>query len=409
MEQVQASSSASPWFNQVCSRIVFGILRQVSFGALTLHHGEQTEVFGDPNHPLQAALTIHSQDVFQTLLFKGDIGVAEAFIEGKWSSPELTKVIEFFVANQSALDAIERKLGPLLRLGYFAKKFKRRNSVTQAKQNILAHYDLGNHLYSEFLDPHMQYSSGIYPDVNASLEQAQDCKLATICQRLDLQPEDHVMEIGTGWGGLAIYMAQHYGCQVTTTTISDAQHDYAWNKIVELGLEKQITLLRQDYRELEGQYDKLVSIEMIEAVGHEYLDNFFAKCNALLKPNGLMLLQAITIADQRYEHYRKGVDFIQTYIFPGGCLPSVQRLSNKIAEQTDMVIHELHDIGLHYAKTLAHWRQRFLAAWPRLSEQGFDHQFKLLWLYYLCYCEGGFKQRAISTVHLSARKPLYQG
>ena len=234
-------------------------------------------------------------------------------------------------------------------------------------------------------------------------------KMDTICQRLALQQGEKVIEIGTGWGGLAVHMAKHYGVHVTTTTISDAQHEYAARRIEQEGLQDRITLLRKDYRALEGKFDKLVSIEMIEAVGHEYLDGFFAKCSGLLKANGLMLIQAITIADQRYDHYRRDVDFIQTYIFPGGCLPSIQRMSQCLSNNTDMVLHELHDIGLHYAKTLQDWREKFFEAWPELAKEGFDQQFKRLWEYYLCYCEGGFLQRAISTVHLVSRKPRFQG
>ncbi|XOV79918.1 MAG: class I SAM-dependent methyltransferase [Aestuariibacter sp.] len=390
-------------------KAVFAVLKNTSVGCLTMVEDQQTYQFGDINADLQATVIVNNQDIYRTLLLKGSIGIAEDFVAGKWHSPELTRVIEFFVANQASLDAIETKFGVLTRIGYFLKKLKRRNNVEQAKQNILAHYDLGNHLYQEFLDPHMQYSSAIYPDANTDLDQAQQHKLDTICQRLQLRPGDNVMEIGTGWGGLAIDMAKHYQCQVTTTTISDAQHHYAQQKIKEAGLEDSITLLQEDYRQLTGQYDKLVSIEMIEAVGHEYLDGFFQKCNSLLKRDGLMLIQAITIADQRYDFYRKDVDFIQTYIFPGGCLPSIERMTNCISQQTDMVMHQLHDIGLHYANTLKHWRERFLTAWPQLQTQGFDEQFKRLWLYYLCYCEGGFLQRAISTVHLTARKPAFQG
>lgn len=420
MEQIQnKQQTAVAVSGNFYKKSIFAVLNHVQQGCITMVEDEQTHCFGDPEATLQAKVIVNDQDIYKTLLLKGSIGIAEDYVAGKWHSPNLTKVIEFFVANQAALDAIETKFGVLTRLGYFLKKFARRNNVKQAKQNILAHYDLGNHLYKEFLDPHMQYSSAIYPNLNSSaeevdldntaLDEAQQNKLDTICQRLQLQPGDSVIEIGTGWGGLAIHMAQHYRCQVTTTTISDAQHEYASEKIKSLGLEKQITLLKRDYRELEGEYDKLVSIEMIEAVGHEYMDGFFRKCSQLLKKDGLMLIQAITIADQRYDFYRKDVDFIQTYIFPGGCLPSIERMTQCLSQQTDMVMHQLHDIGMHYAKTLQHWRERFLAAWPQLQTQGFDEQFKRLWVYYLCYCEGGFLQRAISTVHLTARKPAFQG
>jgi cyclopropane-fatty-acyl-phospholipid synthase len=410
MEQIQTSQtldrSRSSDFYQ---SMVFKLLDSVSEGQLTIRIGNEVHTFGDKDSELKAEVVAHDRDIFKTLMFKGSIGNAEDYVAGKWSSPDLTRVIEFFVANMHALDAVESKFGPLVRLGYFFKKFKNRNNISQAKKNILAHYDLGNHLYKRCLDENMQYSSAIYPDQLSDLEMAQRHKMDTICQRLKLQPGENVMEIGTGWGGLAVHMAKHYGCNVTTTTISDAQHEYAEERIRKEGLEEKVTLLKQDYRTLEGKFDKLVSIEMIEAVGHEYLGGFFDKCSALLKRNGLMLIQAITIADQRYDYYRRDVDFIQTYIFPGGCLPSIQRMSQSICDNTDMVIHEMHDIGLHYAKTLADWREKFFQAWPELNKEGFDQQFKRLWEYYLCYCEGGFLQRAISTVHLVSRKPGYVG
>ncbi|MCC2606995.1 cyclopropane-fatty-acyl-phospholipid synthase family protein [Planctobacterium marinum] len=410
MQQIQTktrltATRSSDFFQNM----VFKLLARATAGLLTMKLGEEVFQFGDKDAQLKAEVQVYDRQIFKTLMFKGSIGIAEDYVAGKWNSPDLTRVIEFFVANQNALDAVEKKFGALVRLGYFLKKFKNRNNETQAKKNILAHYDLGNHLYKRFLDSQMQYSSAIYPETMTDLESAQIHKMETICQRLQLQPGESVLEIGTGWGGLAVYMAKHYAVNVTTTTISDAQHDYAQQRIAKAGLQDKITLLKQDYRKLSGQFDKLVSIEMIEAVGHEYLDGFFKQCSDLLKPEGLLLIQAITIADQRYEHYRKEVDFIQTYIFPGGCLPSVQRMSQCLTNNTDMVIHELHDIGLHYARTLADWREKFLAAWPQLAQEGFDQQFKRLWTYYLCYCEGGFLQRAISTVHLVSRKPQFSG
>lgn len=406
MEQVQTSQThEASRTSEFYQSMVFKVLNSADIGCLTIRIGDKAHHFGDIASELRAEVIANDRGIFKTLLLKGSIGIAEDYVAGKWDSPDLTRVVEFFVANQKSLDAVEQKFGPLMRLGYFFKKFKNRNNVSQAKKNILAHYDLGNHLYKRFLDKNMQYSSAIYPDPLSDLEIAQRHKMDTICQRLQLQPGEKVIEIGTGWGGLAVHMAKFYGCEVTTTTISDAQHEYAEQRIRDEGLQDKVTLLKQDYRTLEGKYDKLVSIEMIEAVGHEYLGGFFNKCSDLLKRNGLMLLQAITIADQRYDYYRRDVDFIQTYIFPGGCLPSIQRMSQCICENTDMVMHEMHDIGLHYAKTLADWREKFFESWPELSKEGFDEQFKRLWEYYLCYCEGGFLQRAISTVHLVSRKP----
>ena len=285
---------------------------------------------------------------------------------------------------------------------------KRQNTAEQAKKNISAHYDLGNQLYKEFLDTSMMYSAAIYPSETSSLAEAQQYKLRTICEKLKLSKSDHLLEIGTGWGSLAIYAAKHYGCRVTTTTISNEQYDYAQQQIKLNELEGKITLLKDDYRDLTGQFDKLVSIEMIEAVGKKFLPTFFQQCNNLLKHDGLMLLQSITIADQRYDSYSKNVDFIQKHIFPGGFLPSQFVINQHFKTYTNMMIADLQDIGLDYAYTLRDWRNNFNDNQNKLSQLGYDDRFKKLWRYYLSYCEGGFLERAISTVQLVMCKPGYR-
>ena len=292
---------------------------------------------------------------------------------------------------------------PIRKLNHLAT----RNSATQAKKNIAAHYDLGNKLYTRFLDDSMMYSSAIYPSPESSLAEAQQEKLRTICEKLQLSPNDHLLEIGTGWGGLAVYAAKNYGCKVTTTTISDEQHQYAAEWLEREGLQDQVTLLKQDYRLLEGQYDKLVSIEMIEAVGKEYLPTFFKKCSSLLKQQGVMLLQSITISDQRLDSYSKGVDFIQKHIFPGGFLPSQLLINQHLKKHTDMMVRDLHDIGLDYAKTLQHWHSELLKNKDVLAQDGYDERFMNMWRYYFSYCEGGFLERTISTVQLVVGKPSY--
>ncbi|MEP2617567.1 MAG: cyclopropane-fatty-acyl-phospholipid synthase family protein, partial [Marinomonas sp.] len=291
-----------------------------------------------------------------------------------------------------------------------AKIVHRMNANTKkgSKDNISAHYDLGNDFFFLFLDPTMMYSSAIYPQQEASLEEAAVHKLDRICQKLQLTEADHLLEIGTGWGGMAIHAAKHYGCKVTTTTISKEQYEFAKERVEAEGLQDKITLLLKDYRDLEGQYDKLVSIEMIEAVGHEYYDSYFSKCSELLKPHGVMVIQAITIADQRYDYARRSVDFIQRYIFPGGCLPSNQVIAHKIASKTDMQIVGLEDITEHYAKTLADWRTRFHEARHHVLDMGFDDVFCRMWDFYLAYCEGGFKERAISTGQFVFAKPEHR-
>lgn len=408
MEQVANinTKQANSWFDKRCRDIVFSVFEKITYGQLEIVEG--TKHFHFPKQveqqAVQGKIVVHDQSLYREFVKGGSIGAAEAFIDGKWTSPDLTAVIRIFAKAQQQTDGLERKKSWLSTLKNKLIHWQNRNSQSGSKRNILAHYDLGNELYTRFLDPQMMYSSAIYPNENASLADAQIHKLDTICQRLDLQPGDTVLEIGTGWGGLAIHMAKNYGCHVTTTTISDAQYEYAEKRVHDLGLHDQITLLKKDYRELEGQYDKVVSIEMIEAVGYDYLPSFFNQCHNRLKSGGKLLIQAITIADQRFEYYKSNVDFIQRYIFPGGFLPSIFELTKHLKEHTSLVVEELHDIGLHYAKTLADWRDAFNQSWPELTELGYDEQFKRLWLFYLGYCEGGFLERATSTVHLVARK-----
>jgi cyclopropane-fatty-acyl-phospholipid synthase len=390
-------------------RLIFALLSKLDEASVEIIEGDEHLIFGERSATLNGKIVVHDPSFYKDVVLNGSIGGAEAYIDGKWTSPELTNVIQVLARNQSQLDQIENKVQWFSRLKNRLLSRKNANTEQGSKRNILAHYDLGNELYTRFLDPAMQYSCAIYNAQSSTLEQAQQLKMHTICERLDLQSGDCVIEIGTGWGGLAIYMAQHYDCHVTTTTISDAQHQYTADKIQQLGLDDKITLLKSDYRKLTGQYDKLVSIEMLEAVGHEYLSTFFSKCSDLLKSDGKMLVQSITIADSRYDSYRKSVDFIQKYIFPGGCLPSVAVMTEQMAKNTDLVVHEMHDIGLHYARTLADWRLAIEQQWDQLIDLGYSEEFKRLWLFYLCYCEGAFLQRVISTHHVVARKPRFRG
>lgn len=398
------------WSEKCCRELALKALGYLQQGFLVLkEHGQIVGEFGDKNAALQAQIDIIHCRAYRRFLFGGDIGAGESYTDGDWNTADLVAVIRLFAQNMEVIDSIASRYSwlswPLQKLAFI----RRRNSKHQAKQNIMQHYDLGNALYSRFLDNRMQYSSAVYPDADSSLEQAQEYKLARLCRMLDLKPDDHVIEIGTGWGGLAIFMAQHYGCKVTTTTISDAQYNYAKEQVTALGLEQQITLLNQDYRELRGQYDKLVSVEMIEAVGQRYLPGFFRQCNSLLKPDGRMVLQVITIADQRAKRYNQDIDFIQQQVFPGGYLPSVSLLSQLISEQTELVMRRLDDIGLDYARTLAQWRKRFNLNRSELESLGYDNRFARFWNYYLCYCEGGFTERCVSTVQLVASKAADKG
>ncbi|MEC5209042.1 cyclopropane fatty-acyl-phospholipid synthase-like methyltransferase/DUF1365 family protein [Psychrobacter sp. PL15] len=414
--------------NYLARKAIFRALQHIQFGSITIIEDSDevtpvVQTFGDPTknsvsnhskvrsssavgrHPLHITMNIHDSNVYRQLLFGGSIALADSYINGEWDTNDLTGLIRLSARNLAVIDNLENRFASISKTFEKAKHQLRSNDQTGAKSNVLAHYDLGNAMYQRFLDPTMMYSSAVYPTPDMSLAQAQQHKLALICQRLQLKAEDHVIEIGTGWGGFAIYAAQHYGCKVTSTTISDAQYQEARRRVEEAGLSDNITLLKQDYRELTGHYDKLVSIEMIEAVGHEYLPTFFAKCNDLLKPTGLMVLQAITFNDQNYSDYVKSVDFIQTHIFPGGCLLSNQELTTQFAKQTDMVVKQLHDYGFDYAYTLRDWRATFMAQRAEIKALGYDEAFIRLWEFYFCYCEGGFLERTIGVVQVTAVKP----
>jgi cyclopropane-fatty-acyl-phospholipid synthase len=326
-------------------------------------------------------------------------------MQGKWTVNDLTALVRIFVANRSVLDGIESGLAqlaaPLLRLSHWL----RRNTRSQSRRNISAHYDLGNDFYRLFLDSTMSYSSGIYPRPDSTLDEAAVHKLDVICRKLDLQRGDELLEIGTGWGGLAMHAAGNYGCRVTTTTISARQLEYAVERIREAGLQDRITVLDRDYRDLEGQFDKLVSVEMIEAVGLGFLDEYFRACSARLRPHGRMLLQGIVIADRLYEQARQSVDFIQKYIFPGGALPSLGAIQASVARATDLQIVNLQDIGQDYARTLREWRGRFLLQLHAVRQLGYSEEFIRMWEYYLAYCEGGFLERAITDIQVVFDKP----
>lgn len=405
IEGVRVLKTAN-WLDKRCRTLVLNIFSKLTYGQLEIVEGSTHSYFPQTvcEQSIKGKIHIHDPSVYRDFVKGGSIGAAEAFIDGKWSSPNLTNVIRVFAKAQQQTDSLEANKSWLNRLKNTISHWQNRNTQSGSKRNILAHYDLGNELYTRFLDPDMMYSSAIYPTDNSSLNEAQQHKLATICQRLSLNENDHLLEIGTGWGGLAIYAAQNYGCRVTTTTISDAQYAYAQARIEKLGLTDKITLLKEDYRDLTGSFDKVVSIEMIEAVGYDFLPSFFKQCNDRLKVGGKLLIQSITIADQRFDYYKNNVDFIQRYIFPGGFLPSVNVLTQNITDHSELVVESLDDIGLDYAKTLAHWRDNFLASWLDLTQHDYDETFKRLWLYYFAYCEGAFLERSTSTVHLVARK-----
>ncbi|OPH55778.1 SAM-dependent methyltransferase [Vibrio campbellii] len=396
--------------------VLFQCLQKMEIGCLTVIESfktettERSERFSTPNgeyngEPVAATIEVKHPGFYSRILQGGSIAAGEAYMDGWWDSPDLTALMKLMALNMRALDKLEEQGSWLTKLLYKFSHWSNRNSQENSRKNIHAHYDLGNNLYEAFLDINMLYSSALYNEADDSLEQAQINKMDRLCQQLELKASDHVIEIGTGWGAMAIYMAEQYGCQVTTTTISEEQHAYAEQKIKERGLEGKVTLLKEDYRNLTGTYDKLVSIEMIEAVGKQFLPSYIKKCESLLKSGGLMAIQAITIADQRYDYYSNNVDFIQKYIFPGGFLPSVTSLTQATTKYSDLVTRDLFDIGVDYAKTLNEWHHRFNQAESEVRSFGYDDRFVRMWRYYLSYCEGGFLARTISAVHMTFQRP----
>lgn len=390
-------------------RIVLRALRDIRGGEIELREGEKRVVLGelDPARPLRAVIEVRSASFYRHLL-RGSIGLCESYMDGLWECDDLVAMIRIAALNVSGLDRLRRIFAPLLVPLQRWARFLARNTPSRARRRIEAHYDLGNELFGLFLDETMMYSCAFFEHPYTDLYEASLAKLERICQRLELRPEDHVLEIGTGWGGFACYAASHYGCRVTTTTISREQHAYATTRVAEAGLSDLVTVLCEDYRDLRGTYDKLVSIEMVEAVGWQYFGRYFRHCSELLRPDGLMMLQAIVIDDRAYEVEKAGRSFINTYIFPGGCLPSMEVIAHSLARDTDLRQVHLEDITAHYAETLAHWRKRFQLATEQLSELGYDERFRRLWELYLCYCEGGFRERRIQDVQLLLAKPSYR-
>ena len=363
--------------------------------------------FGSRTPRLDVSVTLHIDhpQLYADAAFGGTVGAGEAYIRGLWRCDDLTGLVRIFVANREVMNGMDSRWALVSRPVLKVFHFFNRNSKAGSARNISAHYDLGNALYELMLDPTMAYSCGIFENEQTTLEQASIAKFEAICRKLQLKPDDRVVEIGTGWGGLAIHAASKYGCHVTTTTISREQHDYAKEKIARAGLENRITLLLEDYRDLKGRYDKAISIEMIEAVGANYLDTYLAKCSSLLAPHGAMLLQAITIQDQFYEQARKSVDYIQRFIFPGSFIPSVDAISRSLTRATDLKIFNLEDIGPHYARTLREWRRNFFEHLPKVRALGYPDSFVRLWEFYLCYCEGGYAERQLGDVQLLLTKP----
>jgi cyclopropane-fatty-acyl-phospholipid synthase len=392
--------------DRLARRIVLRLLAGLRGGELELVEQDRRIRLGElvEGRELRAVVQVRSPRVYPQLL-RGSVGLCESYLQGLWQCADLVTLTRIGAINAGALDRWRHLLSPALvplqrGLGWLS-----RNTPGRSRRQIAAHYDLGNELFSLFLDGSMMYSCAVFERPGATLEEASLAKLERVCEKLALGPGDHVLEIGTGWGGFAVHAAARHGCRVTTTTISREQHAYACERVREAGLEDRVTVLLQDYRELSGTYDKLVSIEMIEAVGWQYFQTFFRRCSQLLAQDGVMLLQAITIEDRAYEVEKAGRSFINTYIFPGGCLPSMEVIRRSVARASDLRVAHLEDITAHYATTLERWRERFVAAGERVAELGYDERFRRLWELYLSWCEGGFRERRIQDVQVLLAKP----
>ncbi len=404
----ESTDSGHSFLSRQFKRRLVAMLGQLRGAELTLVEGGERQQFGTVDagaEPLHVTITVHSAEFYRMAARNGSVGVAEAYMQGCWDADDLTALVRVFVRNRDLVDAME---GGVASLGSAVLRVfgaLRRNTVSGSKRNISEHYDLGNDFFKLFLDRNLMYSSAIFLHRDESLDVAAERKLERICQKLQLKPGMRVVEIGTGWGGFALHAARHHGVHVTTTTISEEQYALASQRIADAGLTSQVTLLKQDYRLLEGQFDRLVSIEMIEAIGHQYLDTYFAKCRDLLKPDGMGLIQAITIEDHRYQQALRAVDFIKRYIFPGSFIPSISAMIGSMGKATDLKLFHLEDFGTSYAETLRQWHVRFLAQADAVKAQGYPDRFVRMWRWYLAYCEGGFMERSIGVVQMLLVRP----
>jgi cyclopropane-fatty-acyl-phospholipid synthase len=396
---------------RVARRAVHALLGRVRGGSIELVEGGVAHAFGTPaGQPrLHARVEVRSPRFHTALLSGGGAGAGRAYMDGLWECGDLVSLVRIAARAMPGLDRWRERLLPLTAPWQHAAWRLRANTRARSRERIAAHYDLGNQLFSRFLDETMMYSSAIFEHPDATLHEAQLAKLDRICRRLQLAPGERLLEIGTGWGGLALHAAGRYGAHVTTTTISREQHAHATAAVRAAGLEDRVTVLRQDYRDLRGRYDKLVSVEMIEAVGWEHLDTYFAACSGLLEPHGAMLLQAIVHPHRVFRVEKASSGFINAFVFPGGTLPSLAAVERSLARRTDLRNVALDDITPHYARTLACWRERFHAAWPELRTLGYDERFRRMWDLYLAYCEAGFLERRISDVQLLLAKPAWRG
>jgi cyclopropane-fatty-acyl-phospholipid synthase len=392
--------------DRIARHLVKLLLGRLHAGRIEIVEGGRRRAFGPEEAELQAAITVRDPAAWRGVL-RGSLGLGEDYLDGRWETDDLLALLRIAARELRRPSRLRAALWRLRGLTHRLRRLVPENSRRGARENISAHYDLGNELFSAFLDERMMYSCALFPAEGVSLEEAQLAKLERICAQLELGPDDHLLEIGTGWGGLAVHAAREYGCRVTTATISREQHRLACERVREAGLEGRVTVLLEDYRDLRGSYDKLVSIEMIEAVGWQHFDEFFRRCDELLAPQGLMFLQAITIDDRLYEAEKATRSFANTHVFPGGCLPSKEAIAACLARATSLRQVWSADITADYPPTLAAWRRRFLATWERLRRRGYDERFRRLWVFYLTISEAGFREGRIGDVQALFAKQRY--
>ena len=389
------TKSQNGYLNTFFKKMFFRKLKHINSGFIEIEINSEIQSFGDKSNNEKAHIKILSEDFF-TLIGSGGLnGAAEAYALGLWECDEIVALIRILAKNRNLMTSLESGFAKLLNPVNKFIHFTRRNSIIGSKRNISAHYDLSNDFYKLWLDPTMTYSCAIFDNEDTSLEDASLEKIDRLCRKINLNENDHLLEIGTGWGSFSLHAAKKYGCNITTTTISDSQYDYTLSKIQEHNLADKINLLKKDYRHLEGKYDKIVSIEMIEAVGHNNISTYMNKVSSLLKDNGFFALQGITYNDQNFDNYKNSVDFINKYIFPGACLISISQIMNSLKNHTDLILQDLEDITIHYAKTLNLWRQKFQSSRNEISKLGFSENFIRLWDFYLVYCEAGFLEKNI--------------
>ncbi|MCA9128222.1 MAG: class I SAM-dependent methyltransferase [Planctomycetales bacterium] len=413
-----ASGQALSWFQQLARAKLLerlnslhdGVLRYSERQFVAQHQDDDAQPieFGAPSRDsLTAQLRVDDARFFSQLAVGGSIGFAESYMRGHWHTDNLTDLLRMLYRNRLQASAKPSLPGLAVQLARRIAFKLQSNTIGRSRRHIAAHYDLSNDFFELFLDSTWMYSSAYFENDSLSLAEASEAKLAQICRKLDPQPQEHVLEIGTGWGGFALHLLQHHDVRLTTTTISESQRTKAVERVNARGLANRVELLNVDYRQLHGQFDKLVSIEMIEAVGEQFLPTYFRQCDRLLRPGGRMVMQAIVMPEQRYTAYRKNVDFIQQYIFPGGFLPSISALQDAVGAGTDFRLIELEDLSLHYARTLAEWRKRFVGNLAAVRQLGFDDRFIRMWEYYLCYCEAGFREQAVRLVQIVWDKPMH--